>query len=109
MILETLRKYSPVPVFTRKCTNTCTLLGEDDNLLVEKGTVVSVSVSGLHHDPQYYPDPQKFDPDRFDKENDALRHPYCFLPFGSGPRYCIGLYKGEINMKLLYETVLRLR
>lgn len=49
-----------------------------------------MSVSGLHYDPSYYPDPHKFDPNRFLNEKIQERHQFCYLPFGEGPRRCIG-------------------
>lgn len=45
---------------------------------------------GLHHDPEYYPNPEKFDPERFSEENKSKRPAYTYLPFGDGPRICIG-------------------
>jgi cytochrome P450 family 6 len=50
-----------------------------------------ISILGLHHDPKYYPDPERFDPERFSKEEKAKRHHYVYLPFGEGPRICIGM------------------
>jgi cytochrome P450 family 6 len=57
---------------------------------VEKGILTIVPTLGLHHDPKYYPDPERFDPERFSEEEKAKRHPYVYLPFGEGPRICIG-------------------
>lgn len=87
-----MRKYSIVSTFSRRCTNTCAL---PDGFVIEKGTLVVLSISGLHHDPAFYPDPLKFDPERFNEENKNARHPYCFLPFGAGPRYCIGKFTSK--------------
>lgn len=61
-------------------------------MTIEKGTAVVIPTYGLQTDPQYYPDPEKFDPERFSKEEIAKRHPYTYLPFGEGPRNCIGKY-----------------
>lgn len=57
---------------------------------IEEGTKVFISADGVQHDPEHYPFPQVFDPDRFSNENLLKRHPFCFLSFGEGPRSCIG-------------------
>jgi cytochrome P450 family 6 len=49
-----------------------------------------VPTLGIHHDDQYYPDPDRFDPERFNEDNSRSRHQYAYLPFGGGPRICIG-------------------
>ena len=48
---------------------------------------------GIQHDPEYYPNPEKFDPERFSEANKSKRRPCTFLPFGDGPRNCIGMKK----------------
>lgn len=62
----------------------------DSNIFLNPGDRIFIPVHGLHHDEKYYPEPEKFDPERFSEENVSKRNPYTFLPFGEGPRVCIG-------------------
>lgn len=62
------------------------------NFSIPKGTSVAIPVFGLHRDSNIFPDPEKFDPERFSEENIKTRHSYVYLPFGEGPRICIGKY-----------------
>ena len=81
----------PPAVFTdRKCVKTYTLPSEPAYTL-QPGDGVWIPVHGLHHDPQYFPEPEKFDPERFSEENKDKIKPFTYLPFGSGPRNCIGM------------------
>lgn len=63
------------------------------NVTISKGTKVFIPIYGIQHDPNIYPDPEVFNPDRFTDEVMKLRHPMYFLPFGDGPRNCIGKKK----------------
>lgn len=62
----------------------------ETGLTVEKGTVVVIPSYGLHWDPKYFPNPEKFDPERFSNENKHKIQSHVYLPFGDGPRICIG-------------------
>jgi cytochrome P450 family 6 len=87
-LTETLRKYPPVPVVTRECTKTIKLRGTD--VTVEKGVHVLLPIMALHRDPKYYPDPERFDPERFSEAEKKKRPQFSYIPFGEGPRLCIG-------------------
>ncbi|EEZ99243.2 cytochrome P450 6BS1 [Tribolium castaneum] len=90
VISETLRKYPPAPVFLRKCTKTYRV--PDTDVIIEEGLSVLIPAYGLHRDPEYFPDPETFDPDRFNEDNRSKIWDYTYIPFGDGPRICIGNY-----------------
>lgn len=60
------------------------------NYTIPKGMRILISPPGLHHNPEYFPNPLKFDPTRFTKENLSTISPYVLMGFGEGPRNCIG-------------------
>lgn len=86
VIQESMRLYPPAWIMSR------TAVTDDGigNLRWVGGTTVMVSPWILHHDPTHWPDPTRFDPDRFLPENLKTRPGYAYLPFGGGPRLCIG-------------------
>ncbi|XP_018571706.1 cytochrome P450 6a8-like [Anoplophora glabripennis] len=92
---ETLRKYPPVSAIPRVCTKDYTIPGTD--ITIEAGTHFSIPIMGIHYDPEYYPNPEVFDPERFNEENKAKRPPYTHVPFGDGPRICIGSRFGRMQ------------
>nr|CAD7256497.1 unnamed protein product [Timema shepardi] len=93
---ETLRKYPTIPILERKCTKPFTFPGTD--YLMKKGDKLSIPAYAIQHDPKYYPDPERFDPERFTEEAKQSRHPFTYLPFGEGPRICIGESLSLLNM-----------
>ena len=88
VIAETLRMYTTVPVIDRKATKDYKF--EDTGLIIEKGTPILIPVFGFHYDPKYYTNPNVYDPEHFSEFNKSSRNPNVYLPFGIGPRSCIG-------------------
>lgn len=82
--------YPSLVTLNRRCTKDYNL--QDTDIVIEKGTQLLISTLGLHMDSEFYPEPEKFDPNRFSEENKKTRHPFVYLPFGDGPRNCIGLF-----------------
>lgn len=91
--LETLRKYPAAAFIGRRCTKDYKVEGTD--VVLEKGCKLFIPVMGLHHDEEYFPDAQKFNPDRFSEENKRDIKQFTYLPFGEGPRNCIGGFAGR--------------
>ncbi|MEU5696944.1 cytochrome P450 [Actinosynnema sp. NPDC020468] len=85
-LAETLRLSNPTPILSRRPTSDVVL----DGLPVPAGTELMISIAALHRDPVLYPDPMRFDPDRWadDRHHDPANRAY--LPFGAGPRGCVG-------------------
>ena len=88
VINETLRMYPPATRIERTANEDY----EFNGIKIEKEKMVWFSVWSLHHDPEIYPEPYKFDPSRFDEQSKKTRDNMAFIPFGSGPRSCIGYF-----------------
>lgn len=94
----------------RICTKPYTIQPVEPNekpFVVQKNEVVWIPIFGLHRDARYYPDPEKFDPERFNDENKNKINPYTYLPFGIGPRNCIGSRFALLECKTLFYHLLR--
>lgn len=89
-ILETMRMYPPATMISRRCVRDYKL--PDSELTIPKGMLVFVSPIGVHYDSEYYENPEQFNPDNFTDEQRTKRHQYTYLPFGEGPRICIGKF-----------------
>ncbi|KAK9501327.1 hypothetical protein O3M35_012063 [Rhynocoris fuscipes] len=103
VLSETLRLYPPLSRIDRTVTKPIDLNG----LKLDYNMRIAIPASGLHHDPQYYPDPMVFKPERFSQEEKSKRNPYVYLPFGAGPRNCIGLRFVSISSKICMAYLLR--
>ncbi|OQV14012.1 Cytochrome P450 3A24 [Hypsibius exemplaris] len=84
---EALRLYPPVSRTERECNEDWEYKG----LKIEKGSVIAVPIFAIQRDPEFWPNPEVFDPERFSYENKKNIKPYTFDTFGQGPRNCIGM------------------
>jgi cytochrome P450 len=83
---ESLRHYPPIPLIIRQALEDIELRG----YTVPRGSIFAISPYIVHHDPRFFPNPDKFDPDRWTDDFAAQLHKFAYLPFGGGPRICIG-------------------
>ncbi|XP_011636073.1 probable cytochrome P450 6a13 [Pogonomyrmex barbatus] len=102
---ETLRKYPPVTILMRESTSNYTF--EDTKISIPKGTRIWIPIYAIQRDPNIYPDPDVFDPERFDDEAMESRHSMVYLPFGDGPRNCIGSRFAVYQTKIGLIKILR--
>ncbi|XP_019592400.2 cytochrome P450 4F2 isoform X1 [Rhinolophus sinicus] len=106
-IKESLRLHPPVTVISRRCTEDIKL---PDGRVIPKGVICLISIFGTHHNPLVWPDPEVYDPFRFEPENVKKRSPLAFIPFSAGPRNCIGQTFAMTEMKVVLAlTLLRFR
>lgn len=88
--IETLRKYPPGPLILRKSITNYTF--NNTKISIPEESFVWIPLYAIHHDPKIYPNPDAFIPERFNDDAIATRHPMHYLPFGDGPRNCIGIF-----------------
>lgn len=96
--------HGPVPQLIRKAAKDYKIPNSD--LTIRKGTITIIPSYAIHMDPEIYPNPEIYDPERFSDENKQNRHPMAFLPFGEGPRNCIGLRFGLMQTKIALVKLL---
>ncbi|KAJ6216496.1 hypothetical protein RDWZM_007653 [Blomia tropicalis] len=102
-VKEGLRLCPSVPFIGRRLHEDMAINGYN----VPKGTILFVYIFMLHRDPDIFPKPECFDPDRFLPENSIGRHPFAFVPFSAGPRNCIGQRFAMSELKVVLAYLLR--
>jgi cytochrome P450 len=103
VIQEALRLYPPFWMVDREA------IADDrvGDIAIPAGSMVIVHVHGAHHAPKHWPDPETFDTDRFIKGSEKLRAPFTYLPFGGGPRGCIGNNYAMLQILMIMSDLLR--
>ena len=92
---ETLRIIPPVPAVPRRALRDFTFTGHR----IPAGTSIAINPLFTHHMPDIWPDPDRFDPERFTEAAEAARHRYAFVPFGGGAHMCLGLHFAYMQAK----------
>ncbi|KAK9501866.1 hypothetical protein O3M35_012513 [Rhynocoris fuscipes] len=101
-VKETLRKYPPAPMLFRVCTKEYAL---PNGFIIPKGQTLMVPVKAVHYNPEIYPEPNEFQPERFDPDRVI---PSCaYLPFGNGPRMCIAMRFIMVQLKYAVAKLLQ--
>jgi cytochrome P450 len=101
VLKESMRLYPPAWTTTREVVKDTTLGG----LPLKKGQILLVNIYGIHHDERFFEDPWAFNPERFSPENEKRIHKYAYLPFGAGPRVCIGNAFAMMEGRLILATI----
>ncbi|XP_049271159.1 cytochrome P450 3A41 [Rhipicephalus sanguineus] len=103
VVSETLRMYSPTSVLTRICSRSTTIAG----VRFTPGMRVEIPAHAMHYDPEFFPEPESFKPERFLPEHKDSINTYTYLPFGVGPRSCIGMRMGMVQVKYILYRLLQ--
>ncbi len=101
VVRESMRLYPPAPAFARQVIEDVVIGGYE----VPKGSMIMVSTYALHRDGWFFPDPDRFNPDRFAPGWEERIPRYAYLPFGAGPRVCIGNGFAMMEARLILSTI----
>ncbi|GBM73820.1 putative cytochrome P450 4d14 [Araneus ventricosus] len=103
MLQETLRLYPSIPIMARQVKKDSRICGST----LPRGAACVMFVYSLHRDEDVFPDPEKFDPDRFSPENRVNIPEFAYIPFSAGARNCIGYKFAEIELRIILSWILR--
>ena len=103
VIQETLRLYPPIPTFSRQAVNDDVIAG----FKIRMNTNLRIKPVLIHRHPDFWPHPERFSPERFSPEQSAARPRCAYIPFGAGPRTCIGNHFAMMEMKLALAMILQ--
>lgn len=110
-INESLRIFPPLLYSTKLCTADCQLMNKNDQpVVVTTGCGVVIPTFAIHHDGDYFPDPEEFKPERFSEQNGGVKKfsdQGVFLPFGLGPRKCLGIQYGHVQIKAVVVEIVK--
>ncbi len=103
VIKESMRMYPPAWITDRVA------LGDDEvaGCKIPRGSMVISYIYGTHHNPDYWPAPEEFRPARFDPDKEKDQEPFAYLPFGGGPRLCIGMQFALMEMELALASFVK--
>uniref|UniRef100_A0A1B6C600 Cytochrome P450 n=2 Tax=Clastoptera arizonana TaxID=38151 RepID=A0A1B6C600_9HEMI len=104
VISENLRKHTPLLYFTRKVTRDYRIPGTD--VVLNKNVGIIIPSYAIHNDPKYYPEPRKFDPERFSEQNASKLKKFTYMPFGGGPRLCVAKRFALLEQKITLTRLL---
>lgn len=104
MVMNEILRFYPI---AGRLERVCKKDVEVNGLLIPKDTVVMMPIFVLHKDPEHWTEPEEFRPERFSKKNKDNINPYVYMPFGAGPRNCIGMRFALMNMKLALVKVMQ--
>ncbi|KAG5330044.1 C6A14 protein, partial [Acromyrmex heyeri] len=104
---ETMR-ILPGALMKKRCTEEFELIGSDGVVCrVQPGMEILIPLQALHTDPQYWENPEKYDPERFNSDRKHNIEKFTFLPFGEGPRICVGMRMAQLQIKAGLAMILR--
>lgn len=103
VLQEAMRLYPPVWILPRRAVSD----DEVGGYHVPAGAEVLICAYTLHRHPRYWADPDRFDPERFDPDAPSNRPRYAYIPFGAGPRFCVGNHLGMMEATFIISTLMR--